>query len=192
LYLCINWLIFIWTRTIGQGCEVNFGFIVLDCAEGTYTYVHKQFSGKCETYTYIYIYICKFTRLNWYFAVTIGKKALIAPSVHIYAATHPVCPKERLDFELARPVKVLLQIYNAVFSVWWESTSTSTYMRFLTDWGLLLDRRPCHNLPRRHHRRWGHYWSRECGDEGRPLPCRCCWEPCKDSSVPTRLQGREP
>jgi len=31
---------------------------------------------------------------------------MIAPGVHIYAATHPVCPKQRLEFELARPVTI--------------------------------------------------------------------------------------
>ena len=38
--------------------------------------------------------------------VTIGKKCLIAPNVHFYAATHPLCPKERLDFELRKPITV--------------------------------------------------------------------------------------
>jgi len=38
--------------------------------------------------------------------ITIGKRVLFAPNVHIYAATHPLCPIERKDFELARPVKI--------------------------------------------------------------------------------------
>lgn len=43
-------------------------------------------------------------------AVTIGDNCLIAPNVHIYAATHPLDPKHRQDnddyYELAKPVKI--------------------------------------------------------------------------------------
>jgi len=38
--------------------------------------------------------------------VKIGRKFLCAPNVHIYAATHPVCGKERELYELARPVTI--------------------------------------------------------------------------------------
>lgn len=42
--------------------------------------------------------------------ITIGDNCLIAPNVHIYAATHPIDPKHRQDnddyYELARPVSI--------------------------------------------------------------------------------------
>jgi len=56
--------------------------------------------------------IGKGTEINFDFValdcapITIGKHVLIAPSVHIYAATHPLCPVERLDYELAKPVTI--------------------------------------------------------------------------------------
>ncbi|SFA69034.1 sugar O-acetyltransferase [Clostridium frigidicarnis] len=38
--------------------------------------------------------------------IRIGKNCFIAPGVHIYTATHPIDPFERLKYEFAKPVKI--------------------------------------------------------------------------------------
>lgn len=38
--------------------------------------------------------------------IIIGKNCFIAPGVHIYTATHPIDPVERLKYEFAKPVKI--------------------------------------------------------------------------------------
>jgi maltose O-acetyltransferase len=36
--------------------------------------------------------------------ITLGCNVFIAPRVSIFTATHPICPKQRLEYDLAKPI----------------------------------------------------------------------------------------
>jgi len=88
--------------TFGEGSEVNFGLVILDVCEGMKS--SEKFWVIPEFWQLVLGLFNGFSKL--FKTVVIGKRCLIAPNVHFYAATHPVCPIERRDFELGAPIKV--------------------------------------------------------------------------------------
>lgn len=71
-------------------------------------YIEPSF--KCDYGYNIYLgegfyanYDCLFLDVS---EIRIGKNCFVAPGVHIYTATHPIDPQERLKYEFAKPVTI--------------------------------------------------------------------------------------
>lgn len=64
------------------------------CDYGYNIYVGNNFYANFDC---VMLDICK---------ITIGDNCFLAPGVHIYTATHPIDPIERLNFEFGKPVKI--------------------------------------------------------------------------------------